>query len=145
MNPNQILGMGADDINVTHGERSIEIQFDGKLEYDYPESLIRKSKEPYSNKNYPEVVVARREQKAKEIKPGTFGGKIMPDYVCGSIDDIEYLKEFARSMKTNTIIQIDDEAYQNREYRKENSMEVKREQTTFMNEIEEIIKKDEER
>lgn len=138
VNPNQILGMGADDINVTHSIRSQNSDFT-KIQYDYPEILIKKSQERSSSHNYAEIAIARRNQNVEEIEPGTFGGKIMPDYVCGKIKDEKQLKNFAKQMRTNIIIEIDDEVYKNKEYEHINSATIKRKDTDFMKKIKEIM------
>lgn len=141
VNPNQILAMGANDINVSHAKRTQNVMINEQAQFDYPENLITKGK--LTKHGYAEIAMARRKMNVEEIEPGTFGGKIMPDYVYGNINEEEQLKRYAKEMKTNIIIEIDDEAYQDRKINTIEEEKMKRKETEFIKKIKGIITDDE--
>ena len=143
----QILGMGYDDINVTHMKRQINPEFRASTyEYDSSSQLTKKNR-LHHNKNGPEVTILRREQNVEKIKEGTYGGRIMPTYIFGSTNNEDLLISQAKQFGIDTIIEIELDAYKDKEMvqeSKENSEKPKniREETSFIKEIKEMAEAD---
>ena len=154
---NQIVGIGASDIHLTHGKRTLKAQTDYdtiQLKYYYPKQLMKqtakrvidgKAIDADSTHPYNEVALWRRNVNLSEIEEGTYGGRLMPDYIYTYGKDsgdkaIYYAKEFG----TEYIFEYDPEAYSelHRNYRLtelDKPDEVKkREETSFIEEIKSI-------
>ena len=160
VNPNQILGMSHHDAHVTHSTKSINPSFDyGSVKFNYPDELVRKTaaqitgqeeKDPMHE--YNEVAMLRREQNPVDIENGSYGGRIMPDYIIvyGKGKTNNYVKDLAKKFskdgKPIPIVEIDVEEYGDRTYmrgyKKENHTSI-REESNFMKEIKNMINQDE--
>ena len=154
INPNQIIGMGNTDIHLAHNKRYLNTSSTEGLavSYDYPEELMRKTErrvedieDPYNDPNhkYNEMGILRTEETLSEIQEGTYGGKIIPDYIYFNGTSYNSAKNMALQMGIKTLFVFDEEKYKykghQRAYaaKKENTP---RPETSFMQDIKKVVK-----
>ncbi len=156
ISPYQIMGMGITDIHSSHTRRELETSTTENVavSYDYPEEFMRRVsrrlnvEDPYGDAfhKYDEVTALRAERDLSKIKEGTFGGKILSDYVFLNGTDTTNAVNQAKSCGINFVFAYDEEKYRGKdisrryESPKENP---KREETEFMAEIKNVAKGDE--
>lgn len=82
--PSQIIAMGPSDLGMSHNTRQLEQSAQGNVEYnDLKELMTRKEEaaQKDSTHQYDETVTLRTNARLSQIKSGTYGGKIIPDYI----------------------------------------------------------------
>ena len=111
--PEQLIGMKNNDAGVSHAKRLIEPTVSSPS-FDFPERHMERSSPDGVNQN--EVVLLRRQAKITDIEEGTFGGRIIPDYIVARGQITEEHKKVARLIandgKTLPIVLIDEKAYE---------------------------------
>lgn len=130
--PKQIIGMSHHDAHVTHNERMLDPYFEHRsVKFNYPDEFIRKTaaqiegaagEQKDLSHAYNEVAMYRRDITAGNIENGTYGGRVMPDYIIvyGEANDYhkKLAKAFAKEGKPIPIIEIQREAYYDRTYQR---------------------------
>lgn len=153
--PKQIIGMSHHDAHVAHRKRTLDPYFEyNSVKFNYPDELVRKTaaqiegvdgEQRDMTHKYNEVAMYRRDTNAGNIENGTYGGRIMPDYIIVYGEANDYHKKLAKSFSKNgkpiPIVEIKREAYYDRTYqrafRKENHSAY-RESGKFIQEIKEL-------
>ena len=155
--PRQIVGMGITDIHTSHNRRQLETYTteSNAVSYSYPEEFMRrvsrrlKISDPYNDKmhQYDEAALLRAEKELSEIKEGTYGGKVMPDFVFMYGKDSAYAVEQAKRSGIGCVFTFDEEAYKNK-YREglynKDTEHTPREETELMKEVKDVVKGDNE-
>ena len=126
--PKQILGMSHRDAHVTHNRRVLNPHFDyGAVRFNYPDEIMRKTAAQITGQEakdqsheYNEVAMYRRMIENDKYEEGTFGGRVMPDYIVvyGKADGShkEAAKRLGKNGKPLPIVEIDTEKYFDRTY-----------------------------
>ena len=140
--PDELLEVSNKRINAMDGDKSYKL--DERLsdrQKRFIEGFIADLKHRYN-----EIAAARRIQELSQVQPGTYGGKIMPDYIYANgrgVGDkgIELAKQFG----IQYILEYDDEA--NKDYARPvhktgEKVEVKREKSNFIKSITNIRERD---
>ena len=145
----QVVGMGYNDIDVTHDSRRLNPSIDDRHVLDYPDSITqhdRNSEDGFSSmaKNNPEIAIYRRERDSRKIKEDTFGGRIMPTYVFGKTkEEIGKMIKAAKKFNLKYIVLVDQEAYRDEvyDYQKNEAISVKpkKEDSAFIKKYKEVI------
>jgi len=126
----QIIGMSHHDAHVSHQRRSVDPYFEySSVKFNYPDEFLRRTaaqieetagEQKDQSHEYNEVAMYRRDTDFKKTENGTYGGKVMPDYIIvyGKADDYhkKLAKAFARDGKPIPILEIDKNAYGDRTY-----------------------------
>ena len=111
--PDEVIGMGPTDIQITHSIRKMSPHFDyGVLvEYEYPEELIRRTAAQIEGilgesrdqwHPYNEVSIYRREIVSTRIKNGTSGGRKHPsEIIIYGRDKLSEAKRLAKDFAIN--------------------------------------------
>lgn len=140
----QIVGMGKDDINVTHEIKSLNPEVLDRQICAYPKKIVEESALLQNSKNGPEIAMFRRQKDSRKIKEDSYGGRIMPTYIFSTKEDFEenkkrYIKE-AKEFNTKFILIIDKDAYKEIEIPKSKTSEkiIERKDTKFIKKYKEI-------
>ena len=151
----QVVGMGYDDINVTHNINELNPTIEDRHVLDYPDSITQhdtQSENPLFSrgKNNPEIAIYRRERDSRKIKEDTFGGRIMPTYVFGKNKEaIGEMVEAAKKFNLKYIVLVDKEAYRDEvyDYQKNDTTDVepKQEDSAFIKKYKGVIGDDDAR
>lgn len=156
ISPYQIVGMGITDIHTSHNRRQLSsYTTEGvAVTYDYPEEFMRKVsrrlnfEDPYGDSmhKYDEMAALRTEKYLSEIKEGTFGGKILADYIFMHGTNTDAAVAQAKKCGINFVFAFDEEKYRyidrSRIYRKPEE-QAPRKETEFMREIRTVTEGDE--
>lgn len=153
ISPKQIIGMGITDIHVSHTKRKLDPEMANYTSFNYPEQHSKKTVERIEKGidavyAYDEVVATRTQAVVSEIKEGTFGGRIMPDYIVVRGEITEEHKEMAKKLgseeKPIAIVQLDEAAYEDivSEKEVEETSKTERQRGEVVNEIKKIAKND---
>lgn len=156
ISPYQIVGMGITDIHTSHFPRQISpYTTEGvAVTYDYPEEFMTKVskrlniKDPYGDNfhKYDEMAALRAEKYLSKIKEGTYGGKVLADYIFMYGTNTDAAVYQAKQCGINFVFAFDEEKYRYVdktrmwEQSKENTP---RKETEFMGEIKAVVKGDE--
>lgn len=155
--PHQIVGMGITDIHTSHSRRQLETYTteSNAVSYSYPEEFMKrvsrrlKISDPYNDTmhQYDEAALLRAEKELSEIKEGTYGGKVMPDFVFMYGKNSAYAVEQAKRSGIGYVFTFDEEAYKNK-YREglynKDTEHTLREETELMKEVKDVVKGDNE-
>lgn len=152
ISPYQIVGMGITDIHTSHYRREISPHTtEGvAVTYDYPEEFMRKVsrrlnfEDPYSDPmhQYDEMAALRVEKYLSKIKEGTFGGKILADYIFMNGTNTDAAVEQAKNCGINFVFAFDEEKYRYRDRSRIHRNPEKitpRNETEFMREIKHTV------
>lgn len=153
MNSNQIVGMGPTDIMVEHKTRMLKPQTmferQGRCRYSYSKNFINKTREFIKSgrdplHKYNEMAINRRSTNLSEVRRGTYGGKLMPEYIYVN-KDIEAGVELAKQFGVEYVFAYNEEAYKDRsrDMSKEDvdkTQEVKREETHYMRSVRDVAR-----
>jgi len=126
----QIIGMSHHDAHVSHQKRSVDPDFEyHSVKFNYPDEFLRRTaaqikgtagEEKDQSHEYNEVAMYRRDIDFRKTENGTYGGRVMPDYIIvyGKAEDYhkKLAKAFARDGKPIPILEIDRDAYGDRTY-----------------------------
>ena len=160
INPNQVVGMGATDIHVSHDLKRLKPSTTeaAAISFDFSDELLDKTAERFFGRgdsdvqfhHYNEVASQRRIQRLSEIEEGTNGGKISPDFlfVYGKGKGHTAL-EMAKKFGINVIFEYDEEAYKSRRYELYRQRKLKQKEmedakdSKLMKDVKEIVKGEE--
>ena len=156
ISPYQIVGMGITDIHISHDTRQIspDTTEGVAVSYDYPEEFMRRTarrlniEDPYRDRahKYDEMAALRVEKYLAKIKEGTFGGKILADYIFMNGTHIDYAVHQAKKCGIKYVFAYDEEKYRDidrsRMLRKKAEENPPRQETDFMKEIKTAVKGD---
>lgn len=155
ISPYQIVGMGITDIHTSHNRKQVSpYTTEGvAVTYDYPEEFMRRVarrlnyEDPYGDSmhKYDEMAALRVEKYLSKIKEGTFGGKILADYIFMHGTNTGSAVAQAKRCGIKYVFAYDEEKYRyvdrSRTYRnpEENPP---RQETEFMSDIKTVVKGD---
>ena len=124
----QIIGMSHHDAHVSHGTRLLNPVFENYgAKFNYSDELMRKTAAQITGQEtkdptheYNEVAMYRRMIEMDKYKEGTFGGRVMPDYIVvygKATAAAKYAaKRFGKDGKSIPIIEIDTEVYRDQSF-----------------------------
>lgn len=155
ISPYQIVGMGITDIHTSHNTRQVSPYTTEGLavSYDYPEEFMRRVasrlniNDPYGDSmhKYDEMAALRVEKYLSKIKEGTFGGKILADYIFMHGTHTDSAVAQAKKCGIKFVFAYDEEKYR---YVDRSRMLEKteknppRQETEFMREVKVVVKGD---
>ncbi len=155
ISPYQIVGMGITDIHISHNKRQLSPYTTEGVDvlYDYPEEFMKKYarrlhiKDPYSDMWHPydEMAMLRAEKCLSKIKEGTFGGKILADYIFMNGTKVDCAVGQAKECGINFVFAYDEEKYRDVDRSRmirEEKENPSREETEFMEKIKTITRGD---
>lgn len=150
----QIVGMGITDINTSHDLAQLSVTTGNipNIKYEKSKEFMRRTAlrlevEGTDKEHlYNEIASLRRNQRLADIKEGTYGGRIMPDYIyIVGEKHIETAKKYANLFGIDTIVQLEEELYRDRGLARANQKKEifkKREETSFIREVKSGIGED---
>ena len=156
IHPSQIIAMSTTDANVSHETRQLEVTTENgnEIQFQYSKQFMEETEKRIEGETqyrdlthtYNEVASHRRTQELSTIKPNTYGGKTMPDYIYTyGKDSGERGIKLAKDFGLNYIIEYNDEAYlekgKTRQADREeviSPLEEKRENSEFIKKLKEI-------
>lgn len=124
----QILGMSHHDAHVSHNTRLLNPAFDyAGAKFNYSDELMRKTaaqitgqEQKDTSHEYNEVAMYRRMIENDRYEEGSFGGRVMPDYIVvfgkATAQAKNAAKRFGKDGKPIPIIEIDKDKYYDRAY-----------------------------